>query len=302
MFSNRISKKVMKDKVSVIVLNWNGKHFLKICLDSLLKQTLEGFKIIVVDNGSTDGSVEFVEKNYIEVKILALDKNYGFAKANNLAMQKVLSEGTKYIALLNNDTRADKCWLSELVKTMSSDKTIGICASKMLRMDSPQILDSTGHVFKGGMICDRGHDELDRGQYDKKVNVVGASAGACLYRKEMLEAMGLFDESFGSYYEDADISWRAFKGGWKARYVSTAVVYHCHGGTTKSSKEISQKMSELQIVNMVKVIRKHATFIQKLQLSFRWTRTAIRNEIGKWLKRNNIGGKQLFERVSKLWM
>ncbi len=291
----------MMNKVSVIIPNWNGKHFLKTCLDSLLDQTLRDFEIIVVDNGSTDGSVEFVEKNYTEVKTVSLDKNYGFAKANNLAMQKVLAGGTKYIALLNNDTRVEKYWLSELVKTMSSDKIIGICAPKILRMDDPQILDSTGHTFIHGMIRDRGLGESDKGQYDKKLNIVGACAGACLYRREMLEAIGLFDESFGTCYEDCELSWRAFKSGWKAQYVATAVVFHRCGGTTKSTEEIFQKMVKQNSINVITTIKRHATLIQKLQVSFHWGGIAIRSEIGKWLKRNAVGGKPFFERLKKLW-
>lgn len=292
----------MKNKVSVIIPNWNGKHFLQTCLDSLLNQTFRSFAIIVVDNGSTDGSVQFVEQNYTEVKIIALDRNYGFAKANNLAMQKVLAEGTRYIALLNNDTRVEKYWLSELVKTMSSDKIIGICAPKILRMDNPEILDSTGHTFIHGTIRDRGLGESDKGQYDNNLNVVGACACACLYRKEMLETIGLFDESFGTCYEDSELSWRAFKSGWKARYVATAVVYHHCGGTTKSTEEIFQKMNKQNSVNVITTIKRHATLFQKLQVSFHWGKIAIRSEIGKLAKRNTVGGKLFFERLKKLWI
>jgi GT2 family glycosyltransferase len=292
----------MKNKVSAIIPNWNGKHFLKTCLDSLLNQTLKDFRIIFVDNGSTDGSVEFVKKNYAQIEIITLDRNYGFAKANNLAIKKVLSEGTEYIALLNNDTRVERNWLNELVKTMSSEEMIGICAPKILRMDNPQILNSTGHTFIHGTIHDRGLGESDKGQYDKKLNVVGACAGACLYRKEMLEAIGLFDESFGTCYEDSELSWRAFKSGWKAKYVATAVVYHHCGGTTKSTKEIFQKMNKQNSRNMITTIKRYATLIQKLQVSFHWGKIAIRSEIGKWFVRNTVGGKPFIERLKKLWM
>ena len=196
----------MTPNVLVIIVNWNGKEYLSGCLRSVFDQSYETFKVVLVDNGSTDDSIEFVKKNYPDVEVIPLDKNYGFAKANNTVMEAALKNKTiEYIALLNNDTKVEKKYLSELVKVMSSDNRIGICASKMLRMDDPHILDSTGHIFIDGIIYDRGGNEYDRGQYDKQLDVAGACAGACLYRKEMLEEIGLFDESFGSYYEDAEL-------------------------------------------------------------------------------------------------
>ena len=289
-------------KVSIIIVNWDGRQYLGNCLASVFEQSYKDFKVILVDNGSTDDSVEFVKKNYSNVEIITLDKNYGFAKANNIAMERALKEGANYIALLNNDTRADNNWLDNLVKVMGLDKKIGICSSKILSIDNPRILYSTGHIFKWGKILDRGHGEIDNGQYDNKIDVVGACAGACLYRKEMIEQIGLFDENFVTSYEDAEMSWRALRKGWKSKYVPTAIVYHHGGGTSQKRKEIAQKLEEQGLLNIIKTIRRHATFFQKIQTSFFWTKIAMRAEVGRWFKRNIAGGKPFFERVKRIWI
>ncbi|MDD1710071.1 MAG: glycosyltransferase family 2 protein, partial [Methanoregulaceae archaeon] len=190
----------------IIVVNWNGKRFLDDCLTALERQTYPNFDVTLVDNGSTDGSVEFVRERFPRVHVISLPDNAGFSKANNHAITLALNDGVPYIALLNNDTKVDERWLEHLVRVMESGKDIGICASKMLRMEAPHILDSAGHIFKWGRIFERGHGEVDAHQYDDQLDIVGACAGACLYRREMLEEIGLFDERYGSYYEDAELS------------------------------------------------------------------------------------------------
>ena len=138
----------MNSQVSIIIVNWNGREYLSECLKSVFNQSYDNFKVILVDNGSTDCSVEFVKNNFSHVQVISLDKNYGFAKGNNIDMKEALKDkDVQYIALLNNDTKVEKNYLVELIKVMSSDNKIGICALKMLRMDNPEILDSTGHIF-----------------------------------------------------------------------------------------------------------------------------------------------------------
>lgn len=290
----------MTPKVLIIIVNWNRKDYLRDCLFSALSQDYDNFKVILIDNGSTDGSVEFVRNKYPEVEIIALDKNYEFAKANNIGIKKALDEGAEFIALLNNDTRVEKNWLSELVKVMESNPKIGICASKMLKMDKPNILDSAGHVFIDGIIRDRGSGELDRGQYDTKLEVVGGCAGAALYRREMLDQVGLFDEQFGFNYEDAELSWRAYKYGWKARYVPQAVVYHVRGGTTKDNKELQEKLRDQGIVNFVRTIKRHANIKQKVWVTLIWIKEAIRQRINVLFYGKEMGPDYL-ERLKLLW-
>jgi GT2 family glycosyltransferase len=290
------------DKAVIIIVNWNGLLFLNDCLTAAEQQTYENSEIILVDNGSTDGSIDFVKHHFPSVNIIELERNFGFAKANNIAMREALQKKTNYISLLNNDTKADKRWLESLVYVSKMNEKIGMCASKMLLMSDPSIIDSTGHVFLSGKIGDRGHGEIDSGQYDDKTDVIGACAGACLYRREMLEDIGLFDESFITYYEDAELSWRAYNKGWKAKYVPDAIVLHHHGGTTRSNKAIDQKMIEQSTINIVNMIRRHDSFEGKLRTSYVWLKMAISGSLAKMIKGHGEGGKPYFDRLKRLWL
>jgi len=293
---------MINPRVAIIILNWNGKDYLKDCLPSVLNQDYGNFAAMLIDNGSSDGSVEFVKNSYSEVEIIALDKNYEFAKANNIAIKKALEEGAQFIALLNNDTKVEKNWLSELVKVMESNPKIGICASKMLKMDNSKILDSTGHVFIDGIIRDRGSGELDKGQYDTKLGVVGGCAGAVLYRKEMLDEIGLFDEQFGFNYEDAELSWRAYKYGWKARYVPQAIVYHLRSGSVKDNSQLQEELRYRGMLNLIRTIKRHANIKQKIWVTLIWIKEASRQRIYLLFKGKEIRGGDYLERLKLLWL
>jgi GT2 family glycosyltransferase len=285
----------------VIIVNWNGKHFLSDCLTALEKQTYPNFEVTLVDNGSTDGSVAFVRNQFPRVHIIALPENLGFSGANNRAITHALGSGAKYIALLNNDTKVDERWLEHMVRVMASEMEVGIFASKMLRMDTPHILDSTGHIFRKGRISERGHGEVDAHQYDDQLSIVGACAGACLYRKEMLEEIGLLDESFGSYYEDAELSWRAFNRGWRARFVPESIVLHYRGGTTKSDPQIEKEMKIRCVANTTETVRRHATLGNKLIFSLSCLLLVPFREMQKRLGRNDVGGAVYWEQLRRLW-
>ncbi len=289
-------------QAAVIVVNWNGRHFLDDCLTALEKQTYPNFEVTLVDNGSTDGSVEFVRERFPRVRLIGLAENVGFAKANNLAIARALNDGAQYVALLNNDTKADERWLEHLVRAMASKSDIGICASKMLRMDDPRVLDSAGHIFKWGRVFDRGVGEIDTHQYDDRLDIVGACAGACLYRREMMEEIGLFDERFGSYYEDAELSWRAHNRGWRARFVPESVVLHRRGGTTKSDQRIERDMNMRYATNVAETVKKHASLIQKLTVSASYLILAPFRQMQKWLHRSDIGGDLYWRQLKRLWL
>lgn len=129
------------DNISIIIVNWNGKRLLSRCLDGLRQQTYRQFSVILVDNGSNDGSIDFVNRNYSEVKTIALPKNIGFAAANNIALKTIQAE---YVALLNNDAIAHPQWLKRLVEALESYPEAGFAASKMLFYDNPDIVDRAG--------------------------------------------------------------------------------------------------------------------------------------------------------------
>ncbi len=214
-------------KVSVVIANYNGERFLKECLESLYLQNFRDFETILIDNNSSDQSIEIVTEQYPGVILLQNIANKGFAEATNQGIR--IARG-KFILTLNNDTRLDPGFLEEIVHPMEKDEMVGICASKMLFPDGR--INSTGTcISRSGAAWDRGMSEPDHGQYDHLKEVFGACAGAALYRKSMLEEIGLFDQDFFMYMEDVDLSFRARLAGWRCEYVPGAVVYHHHGGT-----------------------------------------------------------------------
>lgn len=221
----------MKDKlplVTVVTVNYNGRHLLGDCFDSLsdVNYPKKNLEIIMVDNGSKDGSIEFTKKSYPYIKILKNDIN-NYCKANNLAIAK--SKG-KYVALLNNDTKVDKDWLIELVKTAESDKKIGAAGSKVLFSDGR--IDTFGHEeFPDFYWSDKGCNEEDRGQYDSIARVRSISGCAVIYRKQAIESVGYFDEDFNMYMEDVDLGIRLDKEGWKLVCVPQSLVRHTHHGS-----------------------------------------------------------------------
>jgi len=220
-------------KASVVVLNWNGKPLLSACLDSLRNQSWEDFEIIVVDNGSVDGSVEFLEEHFPEVRIVRLSHNLGFCKGNNIGIKQAKGE---YIVLLNNDAVVDTYWLEELVKALDEHPEVGFCASKMVLYDTPYLVDSAGDAYSiAGSARKIGHLDLAlKEKYRRPRFVFGACAGAAIYRRSMLEDIGLFDEDFFIVQEDVDLSFRAQLKGYKCLYVPTALVYHRLSATLKT--------------------------------------------------------------------
>lgn len=218
---------MMSGLVSIIVLNWNGKRFLRECLEALCNQTYRELEVIFVDNGSTDDSVEFVRGKFPLVKISHLEENKGFT-GGNLEGYKIC-RGV-FIALLNNDTRVDEKWLENLVEPMLIDSTVGMCASKMF-VDGTERIDSAGHgLTTAGIGFNRGLWK-DHTFYERQELVFGVCGGAGLYRRKMLEEIGFLDEDFFLYDEDGDLNFRAQLSGWKCMYVPKAFVYHKGCGT-----------------------------------------------------------------------
>jgi len=211
--------------VSVIVVNWNGKEHLEECLCSLRSQTFSDFEAILVDNGSTDGSVEYIQGNFADwVRILKNARNEGFSGGNNRGIREARG---KYIALLNNDARADAHWLEELVRIAEDNPRVGMLACKIYLQEKLKILDNTGHlIYPDGLNRGRGRLEVDRGQYEKLEEVFFPSGCASLYRRTMLKEIGLFDEDFFAYGDDTDIGLKGRMAGWKCLYVPQALVYH----------------------------------------------------------------------------
>jgi hypothetical protein len=246
------------EKPVVIVPNWNGADSLVDCLDSLRAQSLKAH-IIVVDNGSVDGSVALVEEKYPEVELIQHLRNEGFAGGVNAGFGRAIERGATYVAAFNNDAVADKHWLGELVAYLDKHPKTGIATCKLLTADG-QALDSTGDYYTVWGLpypCGRGEQNLDK--YDHQTDIFAASGGASLYRVSMLEQVGLFDERFFAYYEDVDLSFRAQLAGWKVAYVPTAKAYHAIGATSGRIRGFTtyQTLKNLPMLLLKNVPRKY---------------------------------------------
>jgi len=217
--------------VSVIILNWNGRDYLADCLSSMKRQSLKDFEIILVDNGSKDGSVNLIKKHYDDlVRLIRLSENRGFAGGNNVGIKEAKG---KYIALLNNDTEVDREWLENLVFCMECDDRTGMVGSKVLNYYRRSEIDNTGHlIYPDGLNRGRGRLDKDLSQYDEKIDILFPSGCAALYKKELLDDISGFDETFFAYGDDADIGLNGRYLGYKAIFCPKAIVYHKYSGTT----------------------------------------------------------------------
>lgn len=216
--------------VTVVTANWNGRAHLERCLGALARQTLKDFDVVVVDNGSTDGSGEMVRARFPHVRLIESPTNLGFAAANNLGIE---ASSAPFVATLNNDAEAEPEWLERLVEVALSDDTVGMVASKMLFAHRPGTINSAGIALDlAGIAWDRLGGEPDRSA-ETVEEVFGPCAGAALYRRSMLDRIGPFDEEFFAYLEDVDLAWRARLAGWRCIYAPSAVVYHAHSATGK---------------------------------------------------------------------
>lgn len=217
--------------IQVAIPSWNGLNWLKACLPSLVRQDSVDFGITVVDNGSRDGTAPWLEARYPEVQVIRNSRNLGFARAVN---QAVRESSAKYIATLNNDTEVDPDWLQNLAAVAESSESVGMVASKMLFADRPTLINSAGiAVDRAAIAWDRLGGVRDAPQVSEPEEVFGPCAGAALYRRAMLDEVGLFDEDFFAYLEDVDLAWRARRAGWRCWYAPKARVLHHHSATGK---------------------------------------------------------------------
>ncbi|HEV3201433.1 MAG TPA: glycosyltransferase family 2 protein [Bryobacteraceae bacterium] len=218
--------------ISVVVVNWNRKDLLRACLASVARQTGVTLEIIVVDNGSIDGSADLAEQEF-GARVIRNRENRGFCEANNQGIAVARGE---FVALINNDAEAEPHWLEALHRVCSRGPDIGMAASKVLVWEDPQRIDKVGHlIFPDGQNRGRGSGAWDRGQYDREEEVLWPDGSAALYRKEMLDQIGAFDEDFFAYGDDAELGLRARIAGWRCIYTPEAVVRHHRGSTLGKS-------------------------------------------------------------------
>ncbi|HSB16763.1 MAG TPA: glycosyltransferase family 2 protein [Bryobacteraceae bacterium] len=220
-------------EIAVIVVNWNRRELLRRCLESLARQEGVDFEIIVVDNGSVDGSPDMVKRQFgagpVPLRLIENAENRGFCGANN---QGICATRSRFVALLNNDAEAAAGWLAALRRCFDGRPDVGMVASKILVFEDPRRIDKVGHlIYPDGQNRGRGTGEFDTGQYDRIEETLWPDGCAAMYRREMLDEIGGFDEDFFAYADDAELGLRARIAGWNCLYVPDAVVRHHRGAT-----------------------------------------------------------------------
>ena len=219
----------MEIKTTIIIPNYNGLSFMEPCFESLKEQTVRDFKVLVVDNGSTDGSVEWLKEH--RVPSIFLKENTGFSGAVNTGIR---AADTPYVLLLNNDTRVEPGFVAAMERAMDQSPKIFSVSSRMIQMYHPELLDDAGDMYSIlGWAYQRGVGRSVN-LYQKSCRVFSACAGAAIYRRAVFDEIGLFDELHFAYLEDIDVGWRAKLYGYDNVYCPDAAVYHVGSGTSGS--------------------------------------------------------------------
>ena len=248
-------------KATVVIPNYNGRHFLKDCLDSLRKQDTGDFTVLVVDNASSDGSTEFIREHYPEVKLLVMEENLGFSGGVNAGIE---AADTPYVILLNNDTESDPHYVKALIEAMDKDPKLFSVSPKMVQFHHRDRLDDAGDGYTvTGWGFQRGLDrDTDDPAYNKPCSVFTACAGAAIYRKAVFDETGLFDTAHFAYLEDIDIGYRARIYGYRNAYEPSAVVYHVGSGT--SGSKYNDFKVRLAARNNIYLIYKNMPLLQRI--------------------------------------
>ncbi len=226
----------MNPSVSIVILNWNGRHYLQQFLPSVLQSEYDSLQVIVADNCSTDDSISFIQQNYPQVQVIILEKNYGFARGYNEALKQVNSD---YYVLLNSDVEVQAAWIKPVIDLMESDTNIAACQPKILQYKNRDLfeyagaaggwVDFLGYPFARGRIFDV--CEKDNGQYNDIAPIFWASGAAMFVRSNVFHELGGLDEYFFAHQEEIDFCWRIQRAGYKVFCCPQSIVYHVGGGT-----------------------------------------------------------------------
>ncbi|MCL0070509.1 glycosyltransferase family 2 protein [Dehalococcoidia bacterium] len=250
-------------KVSIIILNWNGLEDTIECLESLKKITYPNYEVIVVDNGSEGNDVEVLKERFGDyIHIIQNDKNYGFAAGNNIAIRWLLDNSQPdYFLLLNNDTVVAPEFLTELVKVAESDERIGFSGPKTYYYDFPNRIQSAGAKInmRWGRAALIGKKQIDVGQYDKERQVDYVSGCCLLIKHQVIEKVGLLDESYFCYWEENDWCLRGYKAGYKSIYVPKANIWHKIAASDRGKASAWHYFAKNRFLFM----RQHATKLQQ---------------------------------------
>ena len=244
-------------EVSVVIPNFNGIAFLDSVLASLEGQTLSNFEVILVDNGSTDGSCSFVTANYPWVHLIELSENFGFCGAVNAGIRAAKAP---YVLLLNNDTEVKEDFVEEMLAAIRRHKNAFSCGARMVQYHDRDRLEDVGNYYCAlGWSFARGRGK-DIHAYETEDKIFSACAGAAIYRKKIIEKIGYFDEEHFAYLEDTDIGYRARIYGYENWYAPKAIVYHVGSGT--SGSRYNQFKTRYSSRNNIYLIYKNMPLLQ----------------------------------------
>ena len=253
-------------KVSIVILNWNGRKYLQQFLPSVLSTSYDNYEVIIADNGSTDDSISFLETNYPAIRLIRFTENYGFAKGYNEALKQVQSD---YYLLLNSDVEVQANWLQPMVSLLESNKNIAACQPKILSYKNKTVfeyagaaggwLDKYGYPFAKGRVFDI--TEEDKGQYDQTEPIFWASGAALFIRPAIFHQMKGFDEYFFAHQEEIDLCWRIQLAGHKIYSCPASIVYHVGGGTLPRGNSLK---TYLNFRNNRIMMSKNLPFAKKL--------------------------------------
>ncbi|WP_333873889.1 glycosyltransferase family 2 protein [Methylobacter sp.] len=222
---------VFNRKVTVIIVNWNGERFLERCLTALINQILKPHEIILLDNGSSDGSVK-IARQFPKVQLMQLNQNTGFARGNNLAIEAASAE-SGWIALINPDAFAEPRWLEALLEEAESNPEFDVFGSRLINASDPTLLDGAGDAYHvSGLVWRMGHGSPVPTSVENSREVFSPCAAAALYRRSALHEVGGFDEDYFCYVEDVDLGFRLRLAGYRCLYVPQSVAHHVGSGTT----------------------------------------------------------------------
>lgn len=280
----------VKPLVAIVIPVWNGWEDTKRCLDSLSHVAYPNAGIILVDNGSTDATMENLINHSIEGRLayIGLDSNRGFAVAANIGIKEAKRWGAEYVMLLNNDTVVHPLFLDMMLPMKDG---YGMGQPDVQRLDLTGT-DTTGHIISWGRV-------IDRKNY--RGSIIGASGCACLLRMEMIDQIGLFDERYISTSEDSEYSWRAHNAGWKAWFYPNSFIWHKRGTTVKRYTDEDPTRFERIYKCEAHPCIKHGTTLQKVQFCISCLYLAGKSEIGKLLGRNQVGGKYYLMSLKEMY-
>jgi len=245
-------------KTTIIIPNWNGMKYLENCLFSVLHQEGSTAEVIVVDNGSEDESVSYIKKNYPMVRLIEFRENTGFCKAVNAGIQ---AASTEYVLLLNNDTKADKNFLQHMERRIGQSENIFSVSAKLLSMNEPAFVDDAGDYYCAlGWAFAEGKGKKDGAAYSHTRKIFASCGGAAIYRREIFEKIGYFDENHFAYLEDIDIGYRAKIYGYINVFEPSAIVYHA--GSAASGSKYNEWKINFSSRNSVYIVRKNMPFLQ----------------------------------------